>query len=75
MDPTQAVGDTLRRTIGKELLNNPVIQKDVQALQPRQCGVGVSSACELVGMTMQGMANNLDPTGDLVVMQVDVKNA
>ena len=70
-----AVGDTLRRTIGKILLNNPVIRKEVQSLQPRQCGVGVSSACELVGMTMQGMVNNLDPQGDWVVLQVDVKNA
>ena len=36
-----AVGDTLRRVVGKALLHTKDVMSQVRSLQPRQCGVGV----------------------------------
>ena len=72
-----AVGDTLRRVIGKCLLRTSSLKKEVEALAPRQCGVGVRNAAELVGMSLQRMVDQCDAQDDIdwVVMQVDIKNA
>jgi len=45
-----AVGDTLRQFVGMALLRIPDIKEQVSSLHPRQCGVGVPFACEMVGM-------------------------
>ena len=75
-----AVGDTLRRLIGKVLLAHPDVKAEISTLQPRQCGVGVPYAAELIGMGTQRVAEvfstDCDPdVPDFVVMQVDVRNA
>jgi hypothetical protein len=75
-----AVGDTVRRLIGKVLLSHPDIKAEIAGLQPRQCGVGVPYAAELIGMGTQRVAEvfsdgcNHDAPG-FVVLQVDVRNA
>jgi hypothetical protein len=69
-----AVGDTLRRTIGKVLLRTSRSKAEVGVLAPRQCGVGVPGAAEHVGMAMQAFAR-AHPEGDWVALQVDVRNA
>ena len=69
-----AVGDTLRRLIGKVTLSMEDVRDQVQTLKPRQCGVGVPNACEMVGMGLQRLAE-LDPEGVWVAVQVYVSNA
>ena len=51
-----AVGDVIRRVVGKFLLKDNEGRKEVSALGPGQCGVGVPFAAEHVGMTVQAMA-------------------
>ncbi len=48
-----AVGETLRRIVGKCLLRLEAVKEEVACLQPRQCGVGVQNAAEMVGMGLQ----------------------
>jgi hypothetical protein len=43
-----AVGETLRRMVGKVLLATPTVRKQVATLSPTQCGVGVKGAAESV---------------------------
>ena len=43
-----AVGETLRRLVGKALLSTPVARAQVSGLTPVQVGVGVRSAAEAV---------------------------
>ena len=69
-----AVGDTLRRLVGKVLLRIDVTKEQVATLGPRQCGVGVMSATELVGMGVQRTVQALG-TAPWVALQVDVANA
>ena len=52
-----AVGDTLRRVVGKTLLHTAEVKSQISSLQPRQCGVGVPYACEMVGMGVQAVAD------------------
>ena len=68
-----AVGDTLRRVVGKTL-HTEEVKTQLSALRPRQCGVGVPYACELVGMGVQAIANS-KPDGRWVLLQVDMANA
>ena len=70
-----AVGDTLRRVMGKAFLRSPKVLSDLEQLQPRQCGVGVRAAAEMVGMGVQRLVDSLDPGGQWAVMQIDVRNA
>ena len=67
-----AVGDVLKRVIGKFLLKDGDVRHEVAALGPRQCGVGVPFAAEHVGMTVQAMARRGGRWG---ILQVDVSNA
>ena len=56
-----AVGDTLRRLIGKCLLRSPPLKKEIEGLAPRQCGVGVRGAPELVSMSLQRYRPQISP--------------
>ena len=58
-----AVGDTLRRLIGKVTLSMEELREQVDSLKPRQCGVGVPNACEMVGMGLKRLAEKY-PDGD-----------
>lgn len=72
-----AVGDTIRRVVGKCLLSLEAVRTEMASLQPRQCGVGVRNAAEMVGMGLQRLVQSHASTGasDYVVLQVDVRNA
>ena len=70
-----AVGDTTRRIIGKTLLRSEGVRNELGSLQPRQVGVGVRNATEMVGMGLQRVVDALDPKEDWVTLQIDVSNA
>ena len=72
-----AVGDTLRRVIGKCLLGSEAVKTELACLRPRQCGVGVKNAAEMVGMGLQRFVQSKAAQGDhdYVVLQVDMRNA
>ena len=69
-----AVGETVRRLVGKTLLRTPQVAKDAEKLAPRQVGVGIQRAPELVGMTLQEFIAALPTRGDWLCLQVDVRN-
>jgi Reverse transcriptase (RNA-dependent DNA polymerase) len=50
---------------------------EMACLQPRQCGVGVRNAAEMVGMGLQRFVQSRHAQGDddYVVLQVDMRNA
>ena len=54
-----AIGDTLRRLVGKVLLSSPLAREQVGTLRPGQVGVGVRNATEAVAMGMQALACKL----------------
>ena len=70
-----AVG--VRRVVGKCLLRSEAVTMELASLQPRQCGVGVRNAAEMVGMGLQRLVQSRHATGanDNVVLQVDMRNA
>jgi hypothetical protein len=70
-----AVGETLRRLVGKALLKTPAVQRDVAGLAPRQTGVAVKSAAQLIGLGLQQLVAAMDPSGDWIIVQVDMTNA
>ena len=70
-----AVGDVLRRLVGKALLATPMVKSQVDTLRPVQVGVGVPNAAEGVAMGMQALANTLADGSDWVCLQVDFRNA
>ena len=69
-----AVGETLRQMIGKCLLKTDCFQDLLQSLQPRQCGVSVQGATELVGMGVQRLVEARNDN-EWVVLTVDMSNA
>ena len=69
-----AIGDTLRRLVGKVLLRTTRVRAEVEGLQPRQVGVSVPFAAELVGMGVQRLADTVEQS-NWAVLQVDVSNA
>ena len=72
-----AIGETLRRLVGKCLLNCGPLLAQLKAMAPEQCGVGIPGACESIGQGLQDTVNALpaDPGADWVVVQVDLTNA
>ena len=50
---------------------------EMACLCPRQCGVGVRNAAEMVGMGLQRIVESRHSRGanDYVVLQVDMRNA
>ena len=70
-----AVGDVLRRIVGKCLLHHPTVAEQVRTLQPLQLGVGVSMACPTVAHALQRAVAELPCDGNWAVLQVDVANA
>ena len=70
-----AVGETLRRLVGKTLLSTPLMKQQVGALAPIQCGVGVSGAAEAVAMGTQALVDKLGSNGQWAMLKVDLTNA
>ena len=72
-----AVGETIRRVVGKCLLQTEEVKMESASLQPRQCGVGVRNAAEMVGMGLQRLVQSraADGANDYAILQVDMRNA
>ena len=70
-----AVGDTLRRVVGKCLLRLDQMKEQVRTLQPRQCGVAVRGATEMVGMGLQRFIDARRNDPNWVVFTIDMSNA
>ena len=70
-----AIGDPLRRLVGKTLLATGTAKAQVDALRPVQVGVGVPNAAESVAMGTQALANCLATGQEWACLQVDWSNA
>ena len=70
-----AVGDTLRRLVGKTLLSMPQARAQVANLAPTQVGVGVRGAAEGVAMGFNNLIRQQGPSGQWVALKVDMTNA
>ena len=70
-----AVGETIRRLVGKALLSTATLKQQVAALAPLQCGVGVRGATEAVAMGTQCLVNQFGGTGHWALLKVDLSNA
>ena len=70
-----AVGDVLRRLVGKAILATPACRDAIASLAPPQVGVGVPGAAEAAAMTMQALASKLRSASPWVALQVDFSNA
>lgn len=70
-----AVGDTIRRLVGKVLLNTDPVREQVDALRPIQVGVGARNAAESVALSMQAISRRLGDHSQWVALQIDFRNA
>jgi len=58
-----AAGETLLHLVGKTLARHPTIRRACQEFHPPQVGVGVPSACPLMAMGVQQLANKMTTDG------------
>ena len=70
-----AVGDTLRRLVGKALLATNVAKQQVSSLAPLQTGIGIKGAAESVAMGCQSMVDHLAKQTGWVMLKLDMANA
>ena len=70
-----AVGETLRRLVGKALLATGTAKRQVAELTPLQVGVGVRGAAESVAMGAQALVNHLGTSTRWCMLKVDMANA
>ena len=70
-----AVGETLRRMVGKALLATTAARDEISRLSPLQTGIGIRGAAEAVGMGCQSMVNHLGMQSGWVLLKVDLSNA
>ena len=70
-----AVGETLRRLVGKALLATGVSKRQVASLAPLQAGVGIRSATEAIAMGTNNLVSSLSATHDWALLKVDLSNA
>jgi hypothetical protein len=70
-----AVGETLRRVVGKAILATSVAKGQVATLQPLQVVVGLRNATEAVAMSVQSYVDTRQSTGHWVPLKVDLSNA
>ena len=70
-----AVGEFLRRLIGKVVMRHSLVRKAAASLRPVQCGVGVSNACPLLAMTAQQWAGLGTAPAPWCFLQIDLSNA
>ena len=70
-----AVGETLRRVVGKFVMGSQQVTAALAYLHPQQLGVKVEGACETIPMAIQNwiLAHAKDPSW--AALQVDVENA
>ncbi len=61
--------------MGKAPMKTPLVWKDTGNQAPRQTGVAVKAAAELIGLGLQRAVDNRDNLGDGIIVQVDMVNA
>jgi hypothetical protein len=69
-----AVGNTIRRFVGKFAMGTPSVAQCTALLQPNQCGVAVAGACETIACALQSLVQ-YSTGNDWAILQVDVQNA
>ena len=69
-----AVGNTIRRFVGKFAMEMPCVTQCAAGLQPKQCGVAVAGACETIACGLQSLVLN-STSDNWAILQVDVQNA
>ena len=70
-----AVGESLRRLVGKTVMASPAVQDAVTNMLPLQLGVAVEGACETTTIAMQHWVNEHRADRYWAVLQVDLTNA
>ena len=73
-----AVGETMRRLVGKVLLKLPPVKQAIRSLVPVQLGVGVADAPGMISQTVCQVvqeAVRLYPKVPWAVLKVDLRNA
>ena len=71
-----AVGEILRRLVGKAILSTGVAKEEVSFLSPDQVGVGVARAVETVGIGFATLLEHFGPHSNSWAMaQIDVCSA
>ena len=70
-----AVGETLRRVVGKVAMTAPKTLEAISAMLPTQVGVGVEGACETTAMAVQSWVQAEKSRDDWAILQVDLSNA
>jgi hypothetical protein len=71
-----AVGEILRRLVGKAILSTGVAKEEVSSLTPDQVGVGVPRAVETVGIGFATLLEHFGPHSNSWAMaQIDVQSA
>ena len=69
-----ASGETLRRLVGKAVMNR-VKHSFLNVVSPLQCGVGVPDAVQAVSITLRRSYDILASKSDWGLVQVDIANA
>ena len=70
-----AVGETLRRLVGKFVARSAVSSKLVQTMLPHQCGIATPGACETIAMGLQSWVHAHHTEHAWAILQVDLRNA
>jgi len=71
-----AVGEVIRRLVGKALLSTGVAKRETATMAPHQVGVGVPRACESVAMGLTSLVNHLGPhSQQWAAILIDISSA
>ena len=70
-----AVGECLRRLVGKRLMSEGTTLEAARSLLPLQTGVRVQDACLLTSLSLQQAVDRWRPGEGWVLVQVDLTNA
>ena len=70
-----AVGECLRRIVGKVAMQDSEVREAIQQMVPTQIGVGVQGACETTAIAIQNWVEQHVHQPNWAILQVDVKNA
>lgn len=70
-----AVGETLRRLVGKYVMRTAVAKSVVEGMKPWQCGVSIPGACETVANGLQNWVADNQVSPNWMILQVDLRNA
>ena len=70
-----AVGECLRRVVGKVAMGSSHVKDAIAQLVPLQVGVAVPGACETTAIALQNFVRENASDASWAILQVDVRNA